>query len=38
MIAVPVTAVAFDDKGSMLYTAANVTLKAWNMAKGGMLI
>ena len=38
MIAVPVTAVAFDDKGSMLYTAANDTLKAWNMAKGGLLI
>lgn len=38
MIAVPVTAIAFDEKGSVMYTAANDTLKVWNMAKGGLLV
>ena len=38
MMAVPVTSVAFDEEGKVLYTAANDTLKVWNMAKGGLLI
>ena len=38
MVAMPVTSIAFDDEGKVLYTAANDTLKIWNMAKGGLLI
>jgi WD40 repeat protein len=38
MVATPITAIAFDDKGNFLYTAANDTLKIWNMAKNGLLI
>jgi WD40 repeat protein len=38
MVAMPITAIAFDDEGKVLYTAANDTLKIWNMAKGGLLI
>lgn len=38
MMAVPVTAIAFDENGKFLYTAANDTFKVWNMAKGGLLI
>ena len=37
-MATAVTAIAFNDEGKMLYTAANDTLKIWNMAKGGFLL
>jgi hypothetical protein len=38
MVATAITAITFDDAGKILYTAANDTLKMWNMAKGGLLI
>lgn len=38
MVAMPITAITFDDEGKFLYTAGNDTLKVWNMAKGGLLI
>lgn len=38
MVATPVTAIAFDDEGKFLYTAANDTLKIWSMGKSGLLI
>lgn len=38
MVAMPITSIVFDDEGKVLYTAANDTLKIWNMAKGGLLI
>ena len=33
MVTTPITAITFDDDGKVLYTAANDSLKIWNMAK-----
>ncbi len=38
MVSTPITAITFNDKGTLFYTASNDTLKIWNMAKNGMLI
>jgi WD40 repeat protein len=38
MVATPISAMAFDDDGKVLYTASNDSLKVWNMAKKGLLI
>jgi len=36
MVAMPITAITFNDSGELLYTAGNDTLKIWNMnIKGG---
>lgn len=38
MLATSITAFAYNSNGKLLYTAANDSLKVWNMYKKGMLV
>ena len=38
LVSTPITSIAYNEDGKVLYTASNDSLKSWNMYKGGLLL